>query len=404
LGDSDSGNYQGVKLVDPIPQGGSTVRTLLVLLAGLALAPSTLAASTRPQASLSMNLSSYRVLYGHAMTISGKLNGDRVAGRAVSLYAWRYGRSAPTRLAVVRTASGGHWSYQASPRIRTTYWASAGPTDSRKLVVGVSPALSVKVLPSGHVRAHVSAARSLYGRTVELQLRNTDGSWTTVVRKPVGRHSTAVIVRPLPAGTIRIAMSVNQAGAGYLGAATHALRYRPLSFTMHPVAFKVLYGHRVMLTGRLVRGGAGRHVTIVARPYGHKAVRVATVVTHHGGRFSVEVMPRIMTTYQARLGIVRPSAAMTVGVRPVMSISELSSGSLRTHVAAAKSFRGRMVKLQRRVGTSWQTVAKQPLRAGSTATFAVSMPLRVIRVAMSVNQAGAGYLGTTSHPFVYRGV
>jgi hypothetical protein len=32
------------------------------------------------------------------------------------------------------------------------------------------------------------------------------------------------------------------------------------------------------------------------------------------------------------------------------------------------------------------------------------MPLRVIRVAMSVNQAGAGYLGTASHPFVYRGV
>ena len=70
-------------------------------------------------------------------------------------------------------------------------------------------------------------------------------------------------------------MSVNQAGAGYLGAATHALRYRPLALTMRPVAFKVLYGHRVMLTGRLVRGGAGRRVAIVARPYGHKAVRVA---------------------------------------------------------------------------------------------------------------------------------
>ena len=127
-------------------------------------------------------------------------------------------------------------------------------------------------------------------------------------------------------------------------------------------------------------------------------------MTRRGGRFSVEVMPRIMTAYQARLGIVRPSAATTVGVRPAMTISELSSGSLRTHVAAAKSFRGRMVKLQRRVGTSWQTVAKQPLRAGSTATFAVSMPLTVIRVAMSVNQAGAGYLGTASHPLVYRAV
>jgi hypothetical protein len=369
------------------------------------LAPSTLAASMRPQVSLSLNVSSYRVLYSHAMTVSGKLSGDHAAGRAVSLYAWPYGRSAPTRLAVVRTSSGGHWSYRTSPRIRTTYWATAGATDSRKLVVGVSPALSVKVLPNGHVRARLSAARSFYGRTVELQLRKTDASsWTTLVREPVGLHSTAVIARPLPAGTIRIALSVNQAGAGYLGAATHALRYRPLSLTIHPVAFKVLYGHPVMLTGRLVRGNAGRHVAIVARPYGHKAVRVGTAVTGRGGRFSLEVRPRIMTTYQARLSIVRPSAAMTVGVRPTMSISELSSGSLRTHVMAAKSFRGRMVQLQRRVGTSWQTVAKQPLRAGSNATFAVSMPRTVIRVAMSVNQAGAGYLGTASHPLVYRAV
>ncbi len=380
------------------------MRTLLVVLTGLALAPSTLAAATRPQPSLSLHVSSYRVLYGHSMTVSGKLSGAHAAGRAVSLYAWHYSRSAPARLAVVRTSSDGHWSYEASPRIRTTYWATAGATDSRKLVVGVSPKLSVKVLPNGHVRAHVSAARSFYGRTVELQLRNTDGSWTTLVRKPVGLHSTAVIARPLPTGTIRIAMSVNQAGAGYLGAATHALRYRPLSLTIHPVAFKVLYGHRVMLMGRLVRGGAGRHVAILARPYGHKAVRVGTAVTGRGGRFSLEVRPRIMTTYRARLGIVRPSAAITVGVRPAMSISELSSGSLRAHVTAAKSLRGRMVELQRRVGTRWQTVAKQPLRAASNATFAVSLPVSVIRVAMSVNQAGAGYLGTASHPLVYRAV
>jgi hypothetical protein len=32
----------------------------------------------------------------------------------------------------------------------------------------------------------------------------------------------------------------------------------------------------------------------------------------------------------------------------------------------------------------------------------VSLPRSVVRVAMSVNQAGAGYLGTSSHPLVYR--
>jgi hypothetical protein len=262
----------------------------------------------------------------------------------------------------------------------------------------------MKVLPSGHIRAHVAGTRTFFGRTIELQRRNADGSWTTIGRKAVGPHATAVITRPLPASTIRVAMSVNQAGAGYLGAATHALRYRPLSLVLQPMTFKVLYGHRAMLTGRLVNGGAGSRVAIVARPYGHTAMRVATVTTRKDGRFTVSVMPSIMTTYQARLGAVHASRPMTIGVRPAMSIDQLASGKLRTHVEAAKSFRGRMVQLQRLVGSSWQTVAKKPLKAGSSATFAVSLPRTVVRVAMSVNQAGAGYLGTSSHPLVYRAV
>src|SRR5262249_46638579 len=212
-----------------------------------------------------------------------------------------------------------------------------------------------KVLANGRIRTHVTAARSFIGRTIELQRRNANGSWTTIVRKPLGRHSTTVIARAIPASTIRVALSVNQAGAGHLGAKTRALTYRPLALTMHPEVFKVLYGHPVMFAGRLVNGGAGHHVAIVARPFGHKAVRVATVATHRGGRFSVMVRPRIMTTYQARLGVIRPSTPMTVGVRPVMSIDQLASGRLRTRVVAAKTFRGRMVQLQRRVGSTWQT-------------------------------------------------
>jgi hypothetical protein len=337
------------------------------------------------------------------MTLSGKLSGRHVAGRAVAINAWPYGRSAPVRLAVVRTASNGRFAYQVSPGIRTTYWAKAGPTTSRKIVVGVAPALTMKVLASGHIRAHLTAARSFIGRTIELQRKNADGTWTTVARKVVGPHATTVVTGPLPSGTIRAAMSVNQAGAGYLGALTRGVKYHPLALTMHPAAFKVLYGHPVELTGRLVNGGPGRYITIVARPYGHNAVRVARVTTDRGGRFTVSVRPRIMTTYQARLAGIRASMPMTVGVRPAMSVDQLSSGKLRTRVVAARTFHGRMVELQRRVGSTWRTIAKQPLH-GSTAIFIVTLPRTVVRVAMSVNQAGAGYLGTSSHPFVYRGV
>ena len=177
-----------------------------------------------------------------------------------------------------------------------------------------------------------------------------------------------------------------------------------LGTTFSAIATLDDYGHPVTLTGRLLHGGAGRHVLIVAQSYGHGAVRLATVTTKRGGRFSVSVRPRIMTTYQAQLGSIRPSRAITVGVRPVMSVDRLAGGKLRTRVVAAKSFRGRTVKLQRRVGATWHTVAQQPLKHGSTAVFAVSLPRSVVRVAMSVNQAGAGYLGTSSHPLVFRSV
>jgi hypothetical protein len=153
-----------------------------------------------------------------------------------------------------------------------------------------------------------------------------------------------------------------------------------------------------------VNGSSGRHVAIIATPYGHRATRVATVTTGKDGRFSLSVRPRIMTTYQARLGAIRPSVAMTVGVRPAMKIVQLQSGKLRTQVRAARSFRGRMVQLQKLVGSSWKTVEKRPLGRGSTTTFAPSLPRSIVRVAMSVNQAGAGYLGTASHPLVARAV
>jgi hypothetical protein len=381
------------------------VRKLALLLAtGLALVPAALAVRAATPQTLSTAVSSHRVLYGHHLSISGRLRGGLVAGRTVTIDAWPYGSSAPHRLAAVSTNVSGAFAYRVAPTVQTTYQAHAGPAVGPKITIGVVPRVSVAVLANGRVRAHVGAGRTFASKTIELQRRNTDGTWTTVARKKLSGASIAVISPGLPVSTIRIAMSVNQAGAGYLGAASHPLMYRPLVLTLMPSSVRVGFGHAISLDGRLVNGKAGEHIAIIARPYGHSSgVRIATVVTGPHGRFSLRVRPTIQTTYQARLGTAQSSTMATVGVAPAITVHELANGVLKAHVAATPKLLGRMVELQRLTApNTWQTVAKRPLSASSTATFTLALPHSTIRFAMSVNQAGAGYLGAATHPFLYR--
>ena len=79
-------------------------------------------------------------------------------------------------------------------------------------------------------------------------------------------------------------MSINQAGAGYLGAASHALTYRAELLTMKPSAFRVEYGHGVTLSGQLVNGQPGTRVAIFARRYGSSVpTKIATLATGSSG-------------------------------------------------------------------------------------------------------------------------
>jgi hypothetical protein len=378
------------------------VRKFAILLTGLVLVPSAMAAGAGAPQTLSLGPTSTKVLYGHGVILTGRLSGGLVAGRKVTVDARPYGASAPHVAATAFTNVNGAFIVKVRPRIETTYQAHAGPVMSSKLTVGVSPRVTVTVLANGRVRAQVKAGRSLEGRMIELQQRGTDGTWTTVARKQLSAASIAVIEPSIATSTIRVAMSINQAGAGYLGAASHPLLFRERTLTLAPASFRVLYGHSLTLNGRLVNGTAGEHIAIIARPYGHSSGRVANVVTGPKGRFSIRVVPRIQTTYQARLGTAQSSTPITVGVAPAITVKEIGGGVLTAHVSATPTLRGRMVELQRLTAGTWQTVAKRPLNARSTAKFTLALSHSTIRVAMSVNQAGAGYLGSFTHPFLYR--
>ena len=77
-----------------------------------------------------------------------------------------------------------------------------------------------------------------------------------------------------------------------------------------------------------------------------------------------------------------------------------------TITVAGKSFEGRTVQLQRLLpGNRWVTLSRVKLNARSGGVFSALVLPRgtsLVRVAMSVNQAGAGYLGAFSRTLSYK--
>jgi hypothetical protein len=378
---------------------------MLVLLVGLAVASTAASAQAGTSPSLTLFASSPKVLYGHGVTLSGRLSGGVVAGKTVVIDARPYGASAPHAVAAVSSGPSGTWSYRVNPTIQTSYSAHVGRTRSPGATVGVAPRVTVTELSNGRLRAEVGAMSPFTNKFIELQQMKADHTWNTVARKRLSSASIAVFAPKFGKSTVRIAMSINQAGAGYLGAASHAFMYRPEVLTMKPSAVRVQYGHVITLSGRLVNGPAGTRVAVFARRYGSSVPsKIAMVRTGSNGGFSVAVHPTIRTVYRVAVPGLKSPAAAIVGVQPTLTLQQLSGGKLKATASGGKTFVGKSIQLQRMNGSVWTTVAKRQLGKGSTTVFALHLPDSMVRVAMSVNQAGAGYLGSTSHSLTYRAV
>ena len=121
----------------------------------------------------------------------------------------------------VLTGAGGAWSFLVRPKIQTSYKASASDGASSISTIGVRPAVSLRVITGGRFSTRVVAGSSFAGKTVQLQRLLPGNRWKTLAKAKLSSKSSAVFsTKVLPKGTslIRVAMSVNQAGRGYLGA------------------------------------------------------------------------------------------------------------------------------------------------------------------------------------------
>jgi hypothetical protein len=376
----------------------------LIALVVLITALSASAAQGAAKPALTLNVSGFKVLYGHKLTLSGRIT-NGLPGQPVAIFSRRFGNAKPTKLAIVKTGSAGRWSFQVKPSIDTSYQARVGSTVSRSLTVGVKPAVTVSQLGDGTIWTHIAGGRSFTGQQVELQ-KQVGGAWSTVAKAVLNARSSVTFTAPVSAGTetVRVAFSVNQAGAGFLGANSDPFVYHSEFVSLDTVASKVLYGNTLALSGRISNHQAGQIVSILAWKYGHSAPEKETVVlTRTGGFWNTSDKPTIQTTYQARWDT-NVSPRLVVGVQPAVTVQQLIGGGIRARVSAARSFGDKMVELQQlQSGLGWKTLTQLPLKSNNTVTFGAPIKTgnATLRVAMSVNEAGAGYLGTSSHALAY---
>ncbi len=228
------------------------------------------------------------------------------------------------------------------------------------------------------------------------QVVSTTGTFASPVLAPGRTYSFRFEV----AGTYRYRDALNPTVAGVVRVAG-----APPALTFATSFPQIIYGNAVTLSGQINSKQAGEQVVLTHQPYGQPSpIVLATVITGTDGTFSFLTRPRILTTYQASWKTAR-SLVVATAVRPAISFGRMNG--FVTRVYAGRSMERKQVQLQRlsRFG-QWVTIKRVSLDRNSRARFRAALPFGVsrLRIAMSVNQAGAGYLGAFSREITFRRV
>jgi len=183
-----------------------------------------------PVGSPSLSVNKTKVIYGGAVTLSGKVPvakaGEKVTLRAEVLT--RTGTKQTSTIAEVNTTNEGTFSFTTAPTAQTTYtviWQStpATTTTSNAVLVRVAPRVGLAVVSKvGRTVTFSTKATSAIpyaGRSVYVQRRNALGQWVSLKR--VVLKSSTLVTRTsvrLPKGLsrIRILMPQAQVGIGYV--------------------------------------------------------------------------------------------------------------------------------------------------------------------------------------------
>jgi plastocyanin len=166
----------------------------------------------------------------------------------------------------------------------------------------------------------------------------------------------------------------------------------------------VFYGAGIRLTGNISSGAANQDVSIWTRPLGQTSyVKAADLKTATAGAYDWSTTPQVLSEYQARWGN-RVSVTATVGVRPRITFIRRSPWFV-TSAKASRSFARRYVYVQRRSSLGqWVNRKKVVLGSSGARRFKMDLPRgrHILRIFMTTNQAGSGYIWSHSRTIVVR--
>ena len=174
---------------------------------------------------LTLTASGGYTVAGDKITLTGIVSNHK-AGESVSIFYQPYPLPNPIQRAVVLTTTGGVYSFVVAPGILTTYLASWKGAFATPTTIQVQPKLTLGRNNGWLVHAYGNGGFA--GRDLQFQRLNTaTGQWVTLKKVMLTRTSGAKFQLTLPKGVnrIRLAMSVNEAGAGFLGAVTTQINW-----------------------------------------------------------------------------------------------------------------------------------------------------------------------------------
>ncbi|MBA2568699.1 MAG: cupredoxin domain-containing protein [Actinobacteria bacterium] len=163
-------------------------------------------------------------------------------------------------------------------------------------------------------------------------------------------------------------------------------------------------GSTVSISGAISPAAVGDTVVIYAQPYPQVSfIEIARVQTTTNGLYGFTHTPSILTAYKAEWKG-KTSAVVTTAVAPALTLTKVGSWFV-TSAKAAKSFSGRWVYVQRlnQFG-QWVSLRKVYLNRQSTQRFKLTLRPGIsrIRIYLTTNQAGAGYVFNSSRVLTVR--
>jgi plastocyanin len=278
----------------------------------------------------------------------------------------------------------------------------------RKLILALAAVLTLAV--AGPAGAAVTKTINIYGSAFSPKsVTITQGDTITWVNKDNANHQVLAdkgqFVSPILRPGQKYSFTFNAAGRYTYKdelnrklAGTITVKGLPPTLTFAASSQYVVYGDKVTLSGQVSNHKGGESVTIYYQPYPQpNLIERATLLTAADGTFSFIVSPQIATSYQAawKGAYATPTS---IQVQPKVTLGRNNGWII--HAAAGVSFAGKAVQLQRlnTLTGQWVTLKKVILNSRSSAKVLYKLPkgLNQLRVTMSVNQAGAGFLGAIS--------